>query len=35
MGIGMQIADGATDEDTLVWGGMGEICRTVSLSIED
>jgi len=35
MAIGMQIADGATDEDTAVWGGMGEILRTVSLSKED
>ena len=33
--IGMQVTDGATDEDTSVWGGMGEIRRTVSLSRED
>jgi len=35
MAIGIEIVDGATDEDTAVWGGIGEIRRTVSLSRED
>ena len=33
--IGMEITDRATDEDTSVWGGMGKISRTVSLSREE
>ena len=33
--IGMQIVDGATDESTAVWGGIGEISRTVILSSEN
>ncbi len=33
--IGIEIVDGATEEDTAVWGGIGEISRTVSLSRED
>lgn len=35
MAIGMEIADGASDEDTLGWGGIGEIRRTVLLSRDD
>ena len=35
MAIGIEIADGAVNEGTLVWGGIGEIHRTVSLSRED
>ena len=35
MAIGIEIVDGATDEDTAVWGGIGEIRRTVSLSMGD
>ena len=33
--IGIEIVDGVTDEDTAVWGGIGEIRRTVNLSRED
>ncbi len=35
MAIGIEIVDGAMDEDTAVWGGIGEIRRIVSLSRED
>jgi len=35
MAMGIEIVDGATDEDEAVWGGIGEIHRTVSLSRED
>jgi len=35
MAIGIEIVDGATDEDTEGWGGMGEIRRIISLSRQD
>ncbi len=35
MAIGIEIVDGATDEDTAVWGGIGEIRRIISLNRQD